>query len=204
MEEKELLEGLAEADENAFVQLYKSHYMGLLLYAERITNQEYSIAQEATADAFIELWKGARQFGNMAQLIGYLRVIVHHKCIDKYRQLRRQQALANELLYLSENQQEEIFSREISLEAELLKIIRLEVEKLPAHIKEVFDLACIQGRRNAEIAKILNIKDATVRRRKTEALHYLRQTLKGMGWSTMIVWIVFELLHHKDLSRFIN
>jgi DNA-directed RNA polymerase specialized sigma24 family protein len=75
---------------------------------------------------------------------------------------------------------------------------------LPAHIKEVFDLACIQGRRNAEIAKILNIKDATVRRRKTEALHYLRQTLKGMGWSTMIVWIVFELLHHKDLSRFIN
>ncbi|CAL1520153.1 RNA polymerase sigma factor [Chitinophaga sp. MM2321] len=201
-EEKELLQRLSEADEQAFIQVYKRHYMAVLLYAERITNNDFSIAEEATADAFIELWKGRRSFGNVAQLISYLRVIVHHKCIDRYRQFRKQQALESELLYLSEHQQEALFSGEISLEAELLKKIREEVEKLPAHIKEVFNLACIQGRRNSEIARILNIKDATVRRRKTEALHYLRQAFKGMDWSMLSLWLVFELHYFKDIDLF--
>jgi RNA polymerase sigma-70 factor (ECF subfamily) len=202
IKEEGLLLRLAEADEQAFILLYNRYYTAILLYAERITDQDYDMAREATADAFIALWKGPRCFGTVAQLICYLRKVVHHKCIDKYRQLKRQKALESGLLYLSEKQQEELYSDEIFLEAELLRKIREEVEKLPAHVRAVFNLACIQGHKNGEIAKMLRIKDATVRRRKTEALHYLRQALKGMDWSMIALWIAAGDLFVPAISFF--
>ncbi len=50
-----------------------------------------AIAQDVTAEAFIELWKGNRQFENFAHLIGFLMKVVHNKCVDRYRQTKRPQ-----------------------------------------------------------------------------------------------------------------
>jgi RNA polymerase sigma-70 factor (ECF subfamily) len=183
--ENELLLKLEQGDEKAFSFVYKEYYTAVFLYAERIALDNLTIAQDATAEAFIELWKGRRRFENISHLLGFLRTVAHNKCIDQYRKIKRQTTIQNELLYLTEWQQENIFFNQVLLEAGLLTKIRAEVERLPAHTREVFKLSFFDQLKNAEIAIRLNITDATVRRRKTEALHSLRKTFRGLDPKTL-------------------
>jgi RNA polymerase sigma-70 factor (ECF subfamily) len=185
-----LLHKLGQRDEKAFVQVYERLYASVLLYAEKITGGDTVIAEDATADAFIELWKGNLLFSQMGQLISFLRKVAHHKCIDRYRQLKKQNNARNELLYLSEQQQEQFFFGEIFLEAEILRRVRIEVEKLPPHSKAVFKLAFFDGLSNPEIGQLLGITNSSVRRRKTEALQYLRKVFKGLDWELLILLIM--------------
>lgn len=185
--EKEILSGIAAGDASAFTAVYERFYPVLYLYAERITGKDIGLSQDATAEAFIELWKGRRQFDHLGHLLHFLRAIVYHKCVDAFRRQQRQVLLQEELLNATEQEQEAFFIHEIGLEASLMARIRAEVESLPRHTRDVFLLAFFEHRKNAEIATLLGIGDATVRRRKTEALYHLRRTLKGIDWNTLIV-----------------
>lgn len=79
--EVELLYKLGQKDEMIFVQIYQKFYASILLYAEKITAGDQDIAEDATADAFIELWKGQYHFYQIGQLVNFLRKIAHNKCI---------------------------------------------------------------------------------------------------------------------------
>ena len=188
--ESALLQRLEQRNEKAFVQVYERLYTSVLLYAEKITGGDKDIAEDATTEAFIELWKGNLIFSQIGQLISFLRKVAHHKCIDRYRQLKRQTNARNELLYLSEQQQEQLFYEEIFLEAEILRRVKMELEKLPLHSKTVFNLAFFDGLSNPEIAQLLGITASSVRRRKTEALRYLRKVFKGFDWELLILLII--------------
>lgn len=183
---------MAQGDEASFTQLYKKYYASIFLYARLVTSGDSAMAEDATAEAFIALWKGQYSFDTTGHFIAFLRTVAHNKCIDGLRAAQRSETVGRELQYLDAAGQEQLFYREVFLQAGILSRIREEVDRLPARTGEVFRLAYYEQLKNAEIAHRLGITDSSVRRRKTEALHQLRGVLKGADWELLLLLTVSQ------------
>lgn len=93
-----------------------------------------------------------------------------------------------DLVNLSDQQHQDHYFREI-IEGQLFSRIHEEIEKLPPHVREVFKLSYIEGLKNAEIAKTLGIKDASVRVRKAEALRMLRIVFNDIDLTIFLLFL---------------
>ncbi|HEY6900554.1 MAG TPA: sigma-70 family RNA polymerase sigma factor [Puia sp.] len=164
------LKAFAEGDAEAFTQIYHQYYPDLYFLAKSLVGDA---APDVLADVFAEIWTKRKSFDSSDHLFYYLRSMTRNACFDDLKRHRRNTDQIRELAHLSDEGHEDIYFREI-VEGRLFLLIREEIEKLPPHIREVFKLSYIEGFKNAEIAEILGIKDASVRVRKAEALKILR------------------------------
>ncbi|MBS0028169.1 RNA polymerase sigma factor [Chitinophaga sp. 22321] len=156
--------------ESSFAVIYNKYYPELYFMSRRFVGDQ---APDILAEVFIRFWNRQRQFDNEFHLISYLRVMVHNACIDYLKMQQRQLQSLQDFSYLSDQEYEDHYFREV-MEGRLFSLIMEEIERLPEHCKIVFKMSYIDGLRNAEIARLLNIKDASVRVRKSEALRILR------------------------------
>ena len=171
--EPTLLQQLADGQTTAFTAIYNQYYPELYFLAKRLAGDT---APDVVADVFVQLWTQRKLFENHRHLLAYLRVMTRNDCYDLLKKQQRDVQHLKELRHISEQEHEDQYFQEI-IEGRLFALIREEIEQLPPHIREVFKLAYIDGLKNGEIAQLLNMKDASVRVRKAEALKILRATL---------------------------
>ena len=168
-----LLQQLADGQSSAFTTIYNDYYPELYFLSKHLIGDD---APDVLADVFIRLWTQRKLFESKAHLLAYLRVMTRNACFDHLKKQHRDVQQLQELLHISDQEHEDRHFHEI-MESRVFTLIRNEIEELPPHMREVFKLAYIDGLKNAEIASLLQMKDAAVRVRKAEALKILRSSL---------------------------
>ena len=168
-----------------FETIYLSHFSGMVRFAkEYVLSKEE--AENIVHDAFADIWK-IRQGGlnNPNYMLAFLFTSIKNKCIDYLRRqiiVRQAETALQEEFRLSiqmkfdslESFDQTVLSSEENIEDLIHKAIRL----LPEKCREIFIKSKLEGMKQSQIAKELNISIHTVETQMVIAYKKLRQELK--------------------------
>ena len=165
--EQNLLLKLSQGSSRAFAELFHYYYKDLVLFAgsyvKNITESE-DIVQEV----FIKLWTGRKE--------AFLLKSVQNSCLDEL----RHQNVKNKYFGLKS-----LFQTDVTLETEeyiLYSELNVRLQEaliyLTSEQRKCFEMNRMQGIKQAQIAKELNIPLRTVELRIAESLKILKQQLK--------------------------
>ena len=163
--EQNLLLKLSQGSSRAVAELFHYYYKDLVLFAgsyvKNITESE-DIVQEV----FIKLWTGRKDASKISSLKAFLLKSVQNSCLDEL----RHQNVKNKYFGLKS-----LFQTDVTLETVRLQeaLIYLTSEQ-----RKCFEMNRMQGIKQAQIAKELNIPLRTVELRIAESLKILKQQLK--------------------------
>jgi len=172
---------MAAGDDGALAELYDRH--GRLAYslAFGILN-DGGEAEEAVADAFMQVWTSAPGFDPArSSVAGWLTMIVRTRALDRLRARRRRGALVDRISVLegvdvarpSSPEEPDIGAERGELRARVAAALAL----LPAAQRQVIELAFFGGLSHSEIAEELNEPLGTVKTRIRSGMEKLRGTL---------------------------
>lgn len=166
-----------EGNEEAFTLIYKQLYQRVYLYARKYL-EAMEDAGDVTAESFLQLLQGNRNFTSLDGVAAFLHVTVRNRCINllKHRQMKNNHHAAI-LKTLEEEDPADLLEDKIRVE--LLHKIYAEVDKLPERMREIFLLSYLEGLKPAQIAERLQIKPQTVINQRVTALKLLQQMLTG-------------------------
>ena len=173
--EKMLLLRVAQGDENAFAQLFKTHYNQVGEFIMRITESE-SLTQEIVQDAFLKIWTNRASLAEINCFKAYLQVVARNHAFNCLKQIARENSRkkewVNAVLRLASNEEEKdvIDTGNLIDEAVLL---------LPPQQKKVYLLSRREGLKQEEIAKELGISLETVKKHMVLALRFLKGHLRA-------------------------
>ncbi len=188
------LSQLKAGNESAFEHLFKIDYKRIVGFCQQFIedkDQSQSLAQEA----FVKLWlnraqletvNGIHSFLYTAAKTDCLNYLKHQKIINRHRdrQLQAKEAELNrEILESFDFDQLELM--------ELEKLINQAIEELPEKCRLVFRLSRIEGKKNNEIAKELEISVKSVEANMTRALKTLKLKLAAY-LPAILVQIILE------------
>lgn len=163
-----------QGDTRAFTAIYNIYYPRLFNFANRMLDNREE-AQDITAETFVKLWRLHANFSSHDKIRAFLFVTCRNACYDYLKYHARensQQKLVQQLL----PQTDDVLLRD-EIKADVLDHIYTEIEKLPEQCKTIFTLSVLEGRKNNEIAELLQITDKTVRNQKVLAKKLLRLAL---------------------------
>lgn len=172
--EQLLLQRSSDGDAAAFHELYQLHKRDVFtLVNMRLPDTED--AKDVVQDIFIELWLKKETLSSIRDIKPYLYVLARNQVITAYRrknvQLKNEGLLFEGLNTLDHSAEENAIAKELSDQ------INLIVETLPETTRKCYHLSKNEGKRNREIADLLNISEKTVRNNLSEALKRLKSAL---------------------------
>ena len=198
LDDARLVDRIAAGDEAAFVIAYDRHAGFLFGSVVRFLGDRETAA-EIVQDAFVTLWRRARQFdARSGSLLTWLLAIARHRAIDKLRAEGRRPARdAIRLDSLTADGSSSTGSRpdvppELIADAETdpgtvasrrwtQSVVRAGIAELPEHEREVIVLGYALDLSQTQIAERLAWPLGTVKSRTRRALAQLRANLAGIG-----------------------
>jgi RNA polymerase sigma factor, sigma-70 family len=152
---------------------YKRMYPQLLSYAIRRLGSDFSFwAEDCVQDSFYKAYVHRTKLTNAVLFKSFLFACIRNKVISI---LRHNQA-ANNYLESKDGEDSEEFVNSI-IEQETLNLLYDAIKALPDNLQIIFNLSFVQNKKNNEIARILNISESTVKRRKSLMIKMLEQDL---------------------------
>lgn len=173
-----LVARIARGDEAAFAELYDRLSSLAYALAVRILRNP-SLAEEATQEAFVAVWRGAARFdARRGSARSWVLLQVRARSIDRVRHEERRGGQTDEvdtevLESVSAGPADEAWSR---LERERLEAA---LATIPDRERELIELAYFEGYTQSELATRLGLPLGTVKRRTFNALARLRGQLEG-------------------------
>ncbi len=180
LSDEELLQRIAQGDEDALMTLYDRY--GRLVYslAYKIL-QDHQLAEEVTQDVFTSVWRAAPTFDpRKSRFTTWLTSIARNRSIDILRR-RRARGLTGPgeaELNTAITRADERFSPEHHLQA---LAVREALQQLPPAQREVLELAYFGGLTQREISEQLGIPLGTVKTRMRLGMLKLRDLLSPNG-----------------------
>jgi len=178
------LSALNNGDNHAFSHLYKEWYKPLCYFACKITGSKED-AEDIVVSMFTRFYHDEKNFDDVRDLESYLYKSVKNSCINHINQLQRLSVNKKGYAYLQGFEDDNTIDR-IIIKTELLREISAEVQRLPDNYRDVFELS-MQGLKNDEIARRLNITPTNVTTRKNRAINLLRLKLSKDGWLLLFI-----------------
>jgi RNA polymerase sigma-70 factor (ECF subfamily) len=189
---RQLIKALNAGDAFAFKYLYKEWFQILCFFAMKMTGSKED-AEDIVANTLTQFYRANNKFEHVYNLEAFLYTSVRNACINHIKKLQSQSNNAKEYSYLADYQDEDTIEN-IKIKAELLNEIIAEVKKLPAAYRQVFELSIMQGVKNEEIARRLNISLTNVTTRKNRAINLLRLRLSEEGLFVLYI-LVLRSIH---------
>lgn len=169
---RDLLDAIATGDEVAFERLFRAWYPRLAEHALRILG-DGDLAEEATQEVFVAVWRGRHRLPDADALAGYLHRAVRNRALNQLRAQRGDRVEIDGLLAAAVAPDGPARLEAADLKRRLL----LALESLPPRTREVFLLSREQELRYADIAATLEISIKTVETLMGRALKALREQL---------------------------
>lgn len=172
MDDGELLRACARGDMHALQQLHQRHAAAAHAFARRVCGQDDD-ADDAVAEAFVEVWRQAGRFAGQSSVRTWLLGIVRHKALDA---LRRREPLASlddeddpiDLPDPADGPYEQLARKQQA------QVLIACLEQLPLPQRECLHLALQEGLRLRDIAQIQGVPDNTVATR----IHHAKRKLR--------------------------
>jgi RNA polymerase sigma-70 factor (ECF subfamily) len=167
--DSDLVERLATGSHAAFETIFKRYYPGLSRFA-RAYLMNRALAEDIVQDAFTALWARASSLPPATRLKHYLYSAVKHACFDYLKHLRVVDANHDKLTEAL------LFSGSVEYEEnrELLDKIEQCLRALPEQQRRILDMKLYQGLSYREIARELDISEATVHTHVKRAYQSIR------------------------------
>lgn len=171
----QLLHFISENDERAFTELYNRYWKLIFSVAINKLDDEEE-AQEVVQEVFADVWKRREEIEIKHSVRSFLAGAARFQI---YTIMRR-----NYKMKIVGMDSASSLSNEVSLtEAYNAKLLKEQIESavqtLPEACRLVFKLSRNEGKKNREIAELLNISEKTVENHMTKALKRLRLSIKS-------------------------
>ncbi|MEZ4332230.1 MAG: RNA polymerase sigma factor [Myxococcota bacterium] len=164
-------------DREAFDALIADHSPRLLTLASRMLGTEGD-AQNAVQEAWASAWLALDRFDERRSLGPWLATITVNKCRDFMRRRRVERWLrfdapdgVDDVADAGRDQERQLSDRR------MVELVRREIARLPAALKEPFVLVTFDERSQAEAAAILGLSRKSVESRIYRARSLLRERL---------------------------
>lgn len=177
-----LLAKTAAQDEEAYRDLFQRYYPRVFAFVKRrLGNPE--LAEEAVADTFFEVWRGAAGFQGKSRVSTWILGIATFKCREAHRsrsRLKRAAVVSTPVEHL------ETVPDELDPEAHLvardeLRWAKVRIDELPEDQRKVVQLSIVEGRSTEEVARHLRVSGGTVKSRLSRARRQLRSQSHSNG-----------------------
>nr|WP_240965958.1 sigma-70 family RNA polymerase sigma factor [Pseudoflavitalea sp. G-6-1-2] len=173
-------------ESEAYCSVYQQLYPAVILQAKKYVGEEG--AADITAEVFIRLWNQPKQFESLQHLRNSLLLTTRNLSIDHLRLQKTEDKHYEQLKQLEDHQTTDNYQQEL-IRARVYALILEEIDKLPDYLRDVFRLAYVEGLNNEQIGERLNLKDSTVRTKKSQALDMLRKKLSGLEFALLLAAI---------------
>ena len=186
MDEREIIEQVKQGDNQAFgvlVERYQSKVYNLALRMCGNEDDAFDLAQ----DAFVRAWKGLAGFQFESAFSTWLFRLTSNLCLDYLRAKKRRAAVS---LTMSGEEDEQaqldvpdpsMTPEEAVLAAEDRALLTQAINSLSADYRQIITLRAINDLSYAEIARILNSQEGTVKSRLSRARTELKNKLLQIG-----------------------
>jgi RNA polymerase sigma-70 factor, ECF subfamily len=138
-------------------------------------------ADEAVQDAFVRVFQRIAEYKDELPFDGWFTRILVNGCIDRGRARRRRDARVGPLLrvHLDKAAEEAQPADRLLVDREWRGAVGRAVQDLPARQRAVFALCHYEDRSSSEVARLLGLKESTVRVHLFRAVQKLRTALQG-------------------------
>ncbi|MBB2149259.1 RNA polymerase sigma factor [Pedobacter gandavensis] len=174
LSDQELTSLLRVGDKYAYTEIYNRHKNLLQNHLYKKLG-DLELVKDVLQDLFVKLWDQKSELPITDNLPGYLFSAARNRVFNH---LSRQQVASKYISSLHTFINEDNYITDLAIrEKEFAKIIRQEIEALPAKMREVFLLSRDGHFSHEEIAKQLGISPQTVSKQISNALKTLRLRL---------------------------
>lgn len=174
--------------EGKMVSFYTIMYPGLLAFATRMLGESLAfMAEDCVQDAVMSTYEHRGEFDDAVHWRWYLMRCIRHKALN----LLRHKGVTD--VYASSFGDGPAAERDISyalIRQETLDTLFAAIDRLPPQYRQIFELKFEQGLKNHEIARILDVAEITVKKRKTRMLELLRLWLGPEADTIILVYLM--------------
>ena len=163
-------------EESVFDQVFRNYYAALCDFSQRYLHNKED-AEETVEQLFVNLWNKKQVFSDNDHIRAFLYRSVFNGSMNMLRSNQRQVKRENNYS-LDINFTEESFLHNM-LRSETIGMIYREIDSLPEHYAKVIRMAYIDGLKNEEIARQLDLSIQTVKNYKNKGISLLRTKLPG-------------------------
>ena len=175
--EKEFIERLNQKQTEADRDLFRMFYRYLVIYAVRYVGLQEP-AEDIVQEVFVGLWKGNKVYNSFYGFRAFLYESVRNGCLNYLKHKKQEERYITYTILTEREEQEETENYELMREEIYRRIYRV-VEELPEGCRKIFEQH-LKGRKNEEIAALLNISVETVKSQKKKAVRILRERLGSL------------------------
>lgn len=169
---EEFIEQINKKQSAAFRELFKLFYRYLVVYAVRYLKQE-DAAENIVQEVFIAIWESDKKYNSYHGFRAFLYDSVKNRCLNYLKHQEVERKYVEEFLLNQEEEEDEDYRL---MREEMYRALHLAVDELPERCRAVFRLH-LDGKKNEEIARLLNLSVETVKTQKKKAMCFLRKRL---------------------------
>ena len=185
----DLLNLAGESNTHAFKELYQRYKQTTyIMVKRRILDEEE--AKDITQEIFVYLWNNRIELSALQNFETWLYAIIRNKVISAYR--KNNVRLQGEKFLMDGIQQLDWNAEDLTIAQELHKKISSILAELPETMRACYHLSKNEGKKNQEIAGILNISEKTDRNNLSEALKRLKDSLHKYYPEFLLLLIAFK------------
>lgn len=181
-----LLKQLKNGNESAYRFLYKTYYAELCGYIMALGGNR-TMAQDTVQQTFIKLWDRRDKLSIKYSLKGYIFRMAYNQYMDTQKKRKKELNLLEELKHEMVIDFVEASHDDFDTK---IKLLEVEINRLPEQCKNVFLLGKREGLKYKEIAKKLGISIKTVEIHMSKAHKRLRKKLKAK-FKVLVLFITF-------------
>jgi len=165
---------LAQKDEAAFEQVFKTHFKRLHAYAFTILKDEVE-AEEMVQQVFFKIWERNENLSLTGSVTAYLYRAVHNESLNY---IKHQKVKSDHKLHIAYSMKNEVeHPGKKILASEMEKKIHEALNELPEQCRTIFQMSRFDELKYREIADKLGISVKTVENQMGKALKLLRAKL---------------------------
>lgn len=172
--EKMLLRRIAEDDEAAFVELFRTYCILLGPFVEKLLNSAFW-AEEIVQDVFLKIWMNRKELNHIDNPSAYIHRMAANKCFDFLKQKAKEVKMQYHLAKIMEqgvNFTEQWTDFHISEE-----LYKEAISKLSPQRALVYRMKYEEGLNYSEIVRYLKISKNTIRNHLVAAMDQIRNYL---------------------------
>lgn len=174
MTQEEFIKQINAKQMTAFRELFREYYRYLVLYAIRFVQQP-AVAEDIVQEVMTAVWESTKTYNSYYGFRSFLYDSVKHGCLNHLRHQEVEKRYCIQVLEENENNNDDYQL----MKEEVYRKLYQAVNELPDRCREIFEFH-LQGKKNEEIAELLNLSVLTVKTQKKKAMRYLRERLGSL------------------------
>ncbi|MDM1048333.1 RNA polymerase sigma factor [Sphingobacterium hotanense] len=174
LSDSELVTLLKRRDRSAFAEIYDRYSMMIYYKINQMLRDE-NVSKDLVQDLFTSIWEKSELIRDNVGISSYLYVAARNRVLKYIQKGKTRSDYLAEIgkynLMVSDQTLEKIDEKDLML------LLTAEIAKLPAKMREVFELSRLEDLSHREIAQRLGLSESTVKKQVQNALKILKVRL---------------------------